>query len=315
MTPETDRASTERSSLGHLTLNDVAGRTSASSLALRPYVTPILRIVQDTPRIKSFKLRAPAIAKAAHPGQFLMVWIPGVDEIPMSISAADSARGYVEFAVTRLGDATTRLHEARQGTLLGIRGPLGHGFQIPPVNRRQRLLIIGGGCGASPLHFLAQRAVSKGWKVDAVLGARTKAELLYHTRLVKLAATVVTTTEDGTHGLQGTAINGAEHLLGSRQASRRYAACFACGPEPMLVALAKLAKSRGIPLQLSLERYMKCGVGLCAHCVIDGQGTRVCIEGPVFDAKQLRNTDFGKSNRDATGLRQPLPSSDETCST
>jgi dihydroorotate dehydrogenase electron transfer subunit len=182
------------------------------------------------------------------------------------------------------------------------------------VNEQQRLLIVGGGCGAAPLHFLTQQAARKGWKVDVVLGARTKTELLYRARLAKLAATLVTATEDGSDGLQGTAVDGAKQLLSHLKADTRFAAWFACGPEPMLVSLVKLAKSRGIPLQLSLERYMKCGVGLCGHCVIDGQGTRVCLEGPVFDAKQLRSTDFGKSNRDATGLRQPLLNRDGTCS-
>jgi len=282
--------------------------SAAPSPRLRPYVTPILRVVQETPRVKSFKLRAPAIAQTAVPGQFVMVWIPGIDEVPMSISAVDSASGSVEFAVTRVGDATTQLHKAKPGTLLGLRGPLGRGFTLPPAKPPRRLLIVGGGCGAAPLLFATQHARRAGWEVEAVLGARTKAELLYRRQLPLLGATVLTTTEDGSEGLQGTAIDGARQLLERMPASRRYAACFACGPEPMLVSLLKLMEHYHVPLQLSLERYMKCGVGLCGHCVIDGEGTRVCLEGPVFDASQLRKTDFGKSDRDATGQRQPLPS-------
>jgi len=273
---------------------------------LRPYVTPILRVVPETPRVKSFKLRAPPIAQAAVPGQFVMVWIPGVDEVPMSISAVDPADGAVEFAVTRVGDATTQLHKAKPGTLLGLRGPLGRGFTLPPVKSPRRLLIVGGGCGAAPLLFAAQRAQREGWEVDAVLGARTKAELLYRRQLHMLAATVLTATEDGSDGLLGTAIDGTRQRLDGMPAGSRYAVCFACGPEPMLVSLVKLVEHYRVPLQLSLERYMKCGVGLCGHCVIDGEGTRVCLEGPVFNASQLRKTDFGKSDRDATGQRQPL---------
>lgn len=274
---------------------------------LRPYVTPILRVVQETPRVKSFRLRAPAIAQTATPGQFLMVWIPGVDEIPMSISAVDSASGFVEFAVTRVGDATTQLHNAKPGALLGLRGPLGRGFALPPAKPPRRLLIVGGGCGAAPLLFATEYARRGGWAVDAVIGARTKAELLYGRQLQLLGATVLAATEDRSDGLAGTAIDAARQRLDGMSATSRYAVCFACGPEPMLTSLVKLMEHYRVPLQVSLERYMKCGVGLCGHCVIDGQGTRVCLEGPVFDARQLRKTDFGKSNRDATGHRQSLP--------
>jgi dihydroorotate dehydrogenase electron transfer subunit len=263
-------------------------------------------VVQETSRVKSFRLRAPAIARTATPGQFVMVWIPGVDEIPMSISAADPTAGFVEFAVTRVGDATSQLHSAKAGTLLGLRGPLGHGFRLPPVKPPGRLLIVGGGCGAAPLLFAAQYTLRAGWKVDVVIGARTKTELLYRRQLGRLGATVFTTTEDGSDGLTGTAVDGARERLEGMSATSRYAACFACGPERMLVSLQRLAAHYGVPLQVSLERYMKCGVGLCGHCVIDGAGTRVCLEGPVFEAGQLRKTDFGKTDRDATGQRHPL---------
>jgi len=304
MTPKSAHPSTKHRTA---TASDVSNAYSAApSPRLRPYVTPILRIVQETPRVKSFKLRAPPIAQTAIPGQFVMVWIPGVDEVPMSISAVDSASGSVEFAVTRVGEATTQLHKAKPGALLGLRGPLGRGFTLPPIKPAGRLLIVGGGCGAAPLLFAAQHAWRGGWEVDAVLGARMKAELLYHRQLQLVTAAVLTTTEDGSDGLQGTAIDGARHLLERMPASRRYASCFACGPEPMLVSLVRLMERYRISLQLSLERYMKCGVGLCGHCVIDDEGTRVCLEGPVFDASQLRKTDFGKSDRDATGQRRSL---------
>lgn len=273
---------------------------------LRPYVTPILRIVQETPRIKSIRLNAPAMARTATPGQFLMVWIPGVDEIPMSISAVNPTHGFVEFAVTAVGEATTQLHKARPGVLLGLRGPLGRGFTLPPTKPSGRLLIVGGGCGAAPLLFAAQYAHDRGWQVDAVLGARTKAELLYRRQLQPVVATLVTATEDSSDGIPGTAIDGARQVLDAMPSTSRYAVCFGCGPELMLVSLTELVERYRVPLQLSLERYMKCGVGLCGHCVIDGNGTRVCLEGPVFDARQLRNTDFGKSDRDATGRRQSL---------
>jgi dihydroorotate dehydrogenase electron transfer subunit len=81
----------------------------------------------------------------------------------------------------------------------------------------------------------------------------------------------------------------------------------------MLTSLATLLSKYTIPVQISLERYMKCGVGLCGHCIIDHQGTRVCLEGPVFNAKTLKDTDFGKWKRDSTGKQLALESTNETC--
>lgn len=305
MTPKPVRPSTRYNALAASDAPSAYG--DRGSPRLRSFVTPILRVAQETSRVKSFRLRAPAIAQTAIPGQFLMVWIPGVDEIPMSISAVDSASGFVEFAVTRVGDATTQLHKAKPGTLLGLRGPLGRGFILPPAKSPARLLLVGGGCGAAPLLFAAQYARRAGWQVDAIIGGRTKSELLYPRQLQRLRVTVFIATEDGSEGLRGTAIDGARQRLDEMPAASRYAVCFACGPELMLVSLVKLMERHRVPVQVSLERYMKCGVGLCGHCVIDGEGRRVCLEGPVFDARQLRKTDFGKSDRDATGRRQSLP--------
>jgi len=275
---------------------------------LRPYVTPILQVKQETPRIKSFILRAPTIAHGASPGQFLMVWIPGVDEIPMSIAAANPNTGRIEFAAARVGDATTQLHQAKPGTLLGLRGPLGRGFTLPNDPQDGPLLLVAGGCGAAPLLFAASWASAKGWEVHVVLGAPNAHELLYRRRFRRYATNLLLATEDGSAGMKGTAVDAAALLLkgGHPHAPPTYAACLACGPEPMLQALVKLARRHRVSLQVSLERYMKCGVGICGHCIIDGWGTRICTEGPVLPANKLRGTDFGVLTRDATGRRRPL---------
>jgi dihydroorotate dehydrogenase electron transfer subunit len=119
---------------------------------------------------------------------------------------------------------------------------------------------------------------------------------------------VIIATDDGSDGIQGTALDAATFLL---DIDTRYAACFACGPEAMLFSLAELIVKYKIPLQVSLERYMKCGVGLCGHCIINEQGARVCLEGPVFNIKNLEDSDFGRLKRDSTGKHQPLVATDE----
>lgn len=278
------------------------------STALHPIVTPILNIKAETPRTKRFTLSAAPIAKKATPGQFMMVWIPGTDEIPMSISNASGDQ--VEFAAARVGDATAALHKLKPGDLLGVRGPLGEGFGFPKKPKGNSLLLVAGGCGTPPILFAAATALKKGFAVDVALGATTREELLFHQSFKELELlNLVIATDDGSEGIQGTSVDAASFLL---ETNPEYAAAFACGPEGMLVNLSLLLQKFPIPLQVSLERYMKCGVGLCGHCIIDSKGRRVCYEGPVFDVKTLKNTDFGQWTRDSTGKRHSANPTDTT---
>ncbi len=279
------------------------------SATLHPIVTPILNVTAETPHIKRFTLSAAPIAQNATPGQFMMVWVPGIDEIPMSISNASGDQ--VEFAAARIGDATIALHKLRPGDLLGVRGPLGKGFVFPKKSKRKALLLVGGGCGTPPILFAAANALDKGFVVDVALGATTKEDLLFYQSFKELdLRNLVVATDDGSEGIQGTSVDAAASLL---EAKTRYATCLACGPEGMLVSLDLLLQKFSIPLQVSLERYMKCGVGLCGHCIIDSKGRRVCREGPVFDAKILKNTDFGRWTRDSAGKRHPVNPNDMAC--
>ncbi|MFX0169744.1 MAG: dihydroorotate dehydrogenase electron transfer subunit [Candidatus Hodarchaeota archaeon] len=279
-----------------------------TSPSLRPIVTPIVHILQQTPNSKSFVLKAPEIAKNATPGQFLMVWIPGIDEIPMSIS--NTIGDQVEFTAAKVGEATTRLHELKAGDLLGLRGPLGQGFQFPSNTKKKPLLLVAGGCGSPPVYFAAVETIKQGFTVDSVLGASTENELLFHDAFKKLnLRKFIVTTDDGSAGQKGTSVDAVSTLL---ERGSNYAACFACGPEGMLVSLYQLMKPLPIALQFSLERYMKCGVGICGHCIIDDQGRRVCHEGPVFEAQTLEGSDFGRWTRDVTGKRQ-RPNNTEVC--
>lgn len=293
-------------------MSERKARKNPSNLpyGVRPIVGPIQEIKEQTPRTKSFTLVAPEIARSAIPGQFLMVWIPGVDEIPMSISSTKNPSGLVEFAAAKVGPATEALHQMKEGELLGLRGPLGHGFTFPRSIDKGPILVVAGGCGSPPLAFATKLAVKKGHEIHVALGATTRAELLFRERFDQHAQKVIVATDDGTDGIQGTSVDAAAFHL---DVDSRYALCLACGPEGMLTSLVDLLTKYPIPLQLSLERYMKCGVGLCGHCIIDTKGTRVCHEGPVFDAKTLKKTDFGKWKRDSTGKQLPLDGSDESC--
>jgi len=138
-------------------------------------------------------------------------------------------------------------------------------------------------------------------KVDILIGARTSAELLFEERAELLSSEVHVSTDDGSRGMRGTVVEMAAKHLDEHGCD----AIYACGPERMLGALLELSKRRGIPCQLSLERLMKCGSGLCGSCVIDG--LRVCADGPVFNGEQLtQSVEFGSWKRDETGRRVKL---------
>ena len=224
-------------------------------------------------RTKTFVLHD---ATEAVPGQFVMLWLPRLDEKPFSLVEDDP----LTITVVQVGPFTQALHRLQVGDRLWWRGPLGHGFQI----EGQRLLLAGGGCGAAPLAFLARRAVARGCEVTVALGARTGGELLLVDRFADLGVRVLVATEDGSVGHQGMATDLVETLLAKDQSDAlvrlRLTNVYGCGPEEMLIALEELGRRYVIPTQLSWEAYVRCGMGLCGSC--QREGRLVCRDGPVF---------------------------------
>lgn len=260
--------------------------------------TRILNIKNESPTVKTFTFKDKKCAKA-EPAQFLMLWIPGVDEIPLSILDAN-ADGTVSVAVKRVGEATEALCSRRAGEVIGIRGPFGNSFSA----RTGRILMVGGGTGVAPLLFLTKRIVSETAKLTFVVGAKAKEELLFIDELEKLCSkrNVIATTEDGSFGLKCLATTPMETLL----ARERFDVIYTCGPEQMMRKVFDQTEKRRIPLEASLERLMRCAMGLCGSCVIGKY--RVCKDGPVFNAEQLREVkkELGVSKRDFNGKRIPL---------
>jgi dihydroorotate dehydrogenase electron transfer subunit len=209
----------------------------------------------------------------AAPGQFVMAWLPGVDEKPFSLVCADP----ITLSVARVGPFTTAVHALEPGDRLWLRGPLGRPFRLSPSlpGHRMPILLVAGGYGAAPLHFLAERAVAVGHAVTVVSGAQTSVDVLFAERFAALGTRVLVTTEDGSLGIQGLATDAATALL----EESRYECIYACGPEPMLEAVEKLASDYSLPAQLSYERYMRCGFGVCGSCARGDW--LVCRDGPV----------------------------------
>lgn len=252
----------------------------------------IVEVITETPTVKTILFDEEMLM--ATPGQFLMVWIPGIDEVPMSISS----RSPLGITFRRVGEATEALFRLRRGDLLGIRGPLGRGFEL----KGGKILVVGGGVGVAPLYPLVEDASMKGIETHVVIGARTREELVFADRMTGLASKITVLTEDGSAGIKGMAGDFAEEAI----RSGGYDQVYACGPEGMLLRVFRAAEECGVGVQVALERYVKCGVGLCGSCGI-GQYL-VCRDGPVFDEKMLRTVldEFGVFRRDACGCRERI---------
>jgi len=260
--------------------------------------TCILDVKTKNPTVKTFTFKDKYCAKA-EPGQFLMLWIPGVDEIPLSILDARKD-GEVTVAVKKVGEATEALHSKKVGEVIGMRGPFGNSFTI----KNGRILMVGGGTGIAPLLFLTKKLASKTTKLVFVMGAKTKEELMFIDELEELCSkgNVVATTEDGSYGIKCLATAPLERLL----AKERFDVIYTCGPEQMMRKVFDLVEKHRIALEASLERLMRCAIGLCGSCAVGRY--RVCRDGPVFTASQLREVkrEFGISKRDFNGKRIPL---------
>jgi len=256
---------------------------------MMPINARITRIVDETPSTKTFFLDLTLDGK---PGQFVMVWIRGVDEIPMSLSYPDA------ITVQKVGDATSALFKLKEGDSVGIRGPIGNGFTL----RGESILLVAGGVGAAPLAPLAEMARDKKIRVKTLLGAKTCNELLFVKRF-RSAGDLQMATDDGSEGHRGP----VTELLDGLDL-REYSQIYSCGPEKMMSGVLNMAKNANIAskTQFSLQRYIKCGMGICGTCCIDPSGLRVCVDGPVFSGEALIDSEFGRYARDASGRKMEL---------
>jgi dihydroorotate dehydrogenase electron transfer subunit len=263
-----------------------------------PRIVDVRRRKQETQDITSLTVRDRECA-GAKPGQFAMVWIPGVDEIPMSILPISGED--VTFVVKNVGEGTSALVNKRVGDKIGIRGPYGTFFKPP---ERGRLLLVGGGTGIVPLILLAKNLPKTGVRGTFVVGARTKPQLFFvdYLRRVCERLKVVVATDDGSYGLRGLASEIAVDLC----ETDHYSQVFACGREQMIRTLFDACQRKRTRLQASLERVMKCGVGICGSCCVGKY--RACVDGPVLNHKQLCEVadELGLWTRDHSGKIVPL---------
>ena len=254
-----------------------------------PLNATIVRINEESPSIRTFFFDSQF--ETMKPGQFVMVWVRGVDEVPMGLSSKNS------ITVQKVGEATSKLFELKEGDSFGLRGPFGRGFSLP--SEGEKTLVIAGGVGAAPLAPYAEAARTAGSEVHTVLGARSAGDLIFEERFAE-AGNVYVSTDDGSKGTKGFVTDVLKGLNLSV-----YDRIAVCGREIMMASVFRLLEDRKVleNSEFSLHRYFKCGIGVCGACCIDRSGLRVCRDGPVFSGVQLLDSELGKYMRDASGRR------------
>jgi dihydroorotate dehydrogenase electron transfer subunit len=254
----------------------------------------ITAVNAETSRIRSFIFKD-GRCQQAKAGQYIMVWVHGQDEVPMSLSLINDS-GYSRITVDAVGDTSTALHDKKAGAILGIRGPFGNWFN--PVEGR--ILVVGGGVGISPLVPLAKDLRERVQDAVFVLGARTETDLVFLEEIQSLIderGQVSVTTEDGSLGVKGVVTDVIDQLYDEGGFDMIYT----CGAEPMMRRVFDIAEAHNTPLQACMERLVRCSVGLCGSCMIGPY--RVCQDGLVLTSDQLRSVldEFGVYKRSFSG--------------
>jgi dihydroorotate dehydrogenase electron transfer subunit len=251
---------------------------------MRPINCIIEEVRSEAPLIRTYRIDRNL---KPSPGQYLMLWIRGVDEIPMSFSGPDT------MTVQSVGEATSALFLLGAGSEIGIRGPLGNGFTVVGKN----ILLIGGGVGTAPLAFLGDEAKKAGLGITSLLGFRSREDMILQDRFEGLGETIIT-TDDGSCGIKGRASSGLRELN-----LYDYDQIYLCGPELMMQDIISRTSEHASKIQACINRYFKCAAGICGSCCLDPDGLRVCVEGPVIMADRLQNSEFGKYKRGPSGKK------------
>lgn len=237
------------------------------------YHTVIIKeIRQETPKVKTFICD---ISIEAEPGQYVMLWLPDINEKPFGIVDTHP----FTLSIAGVGPFSEKIHRLQAGDKLTYRGPLGVPFTI----KGEKLLLVAGGYGYVPLYCLAKNVAPELRKhITVVIGARTKTDLPFVDQFQSLGCSVLTSTDDGSAGFKGFTTQVVENLLSNES----FDSISTCGPEIMMKKIAAIAHDKNIFCQVSLERIFKCGgMGICGECSI--RGILVCKDGPVFDGSIL----------------------------
>ena len=250
---------------------------------------------EQAPGFWRMSLHAPALARRFRPGQFFQLRIHPDSGLPLlrrPFAPSEVTKTGFAFVYAVVGDGTEAMTRLTKGADVQVLGPLGTAWPLPRVG--SRAVLVGGGCGTPSLRCLGEVLADRGVKVAVVLGAQTACTLLEKAAFKRIATTVAVSTDDGSEGFHGHAVDATRALL-DELGPRPKPTLYGCGPQVMLAGLAALAAQRDLRCYVSLEERMACGFGACMGCAVPIQADtpegyvyqRVCTEGPVFDAQEV----------------------------
>ncbi|MFX1409245.1 MAG: dihydroorotate dehydrogenase electron transfer subunit [Promethearchaeota archaeon] len=242
-------------------------------------IIPIESIIKHSSEIRSFYFRNPKIATAYRPGNFVILWLSDVDFLPMSVSNVNG--NLIEITVQKIGEGTAKLFEKHEGDKIGIRGPFGNSWTYEDASN---ILVVGGGMGIAALTSLIEPLKQNKKNVFVAIGAKDEASLIFADKLIQLIPNTLCTTDDGSVGRKCFVTDTIEEIIKKENIDL----IMTCGPEIMMKHVLEIADSYNIEIQASLERKMKCGIGLCGSCCIGVENNvSVCKDGPIFTSNQL----------------------------
>lgn len=256
--------------------------------------TPVLHREKLQEKVFKLTLSSSLICNNAKPGNFVHIRVSQSDSPLLrrafSIHKLKKDDNNFEILFKVIGSGTEILSKVLPGESLDVLGPIGNSFTLP--KKQQEVMLVAGGMGIAPLWFLLNYLV-RGMdekKLTFFLGCKSKEELLYVENLKNMGINLVIATDDGSIGKKGLITEVFLKEMKKRGSSHKKLAIYSCGPQMMLRSMSDIAEKFELSCQFSLETHMACGMGACWGCVVklkDGTYKRVCVDGPVFDAREV----------------------------
>jgi len=246
------------------------------------------------PEIYKLTLSSPLISKEAKPGNFVHIKVSSTDypllRRAFSIHSVEKEKKSFDILFRVVGRGTEILSKATPGQSLDILGPIGNSFSLPKPG--QKIMLVAGGMGIAPLWFLFTQLIKRydQNQLTFFLGAKSKKELLYEEKLKAIKDRLIITTDDGSVGIKGQVTDAFLKEIKRKNTDPQSLVIYSCGPHLMLAKMSEISERFNLLCQISLETHMACGVGACWGCVVkmkDGAYQRVCVDGPVFDAREV----------------------------
>lgn len=241
----------------------------------------LLSIRQLAENVREYVIEAPQIAKAARPGQFVILRVDEEGErVPFTICDMDKKEGTITLLIQEVGYSTMKMAQLKEGDYIhDFAGPLGNASDL---SEYKKILLVGGGIGAAVIYPQAKELFGLGKPADVIVGARNKSLIMYEDEFEAHSDNLYLMTDDGTYGEKGFVTDKIKQLI---ESGNQYDVVFAVGPLVMMRAVANLTREYNIHTIVSMNSIMVDGTGMCGGCrvTVGGKTKYACVDGPEFD--------------------------------